>query len=50
VVEAIPMEREEYVSWLAHLAAESGKPFDPASVGAGPFRILQIRGEGAQVE
>jgi len=50
VVEAIPMEREEYVGWLAHLAEERGKTFDPASVGAGPFRILQIRGEGARVE
>jgi Domain of unknown function (DUF4920) len=50
VVEALPMEREQYVRWLAHAAEERGKPFDPASVGTGPFRILQIRGEGARVE
>lgn len=50
VVEAIPMEREQYVGWLAHLAEERGEPFDPASVGAGPFRILRLRGEGARVE
>jgi hypothetical protein len=49
-VEAIPMEREEYVEWLAHLAEEKGEKFDAASVGAGPFRILQLRGEGARVE
>jgi hypothetical protein len=49
-VEAIPMEREEYVQWLAHLAEEKGEKLDAASVGAGPFRILQLRGEGARVE
>jgi hypothetical protein len=49
VVEAIPMEREQYVDWLAHLADEQGKPFDRESVGPGPFRILQIRGTGARI-
>jgi starvation-inducible outer membrane lipoprotein len=49
VVEAIPMSREEYTTWLAHLADEQGKPFDPKSVGKGPFRILQIRGTGARI-
>ncbi|HEX7183462.1 MAG TPA: DUF4920 domain-containing protein [Thermoanaerobaculia bacterium] len=50
VVEAIPMEREQYVRWLRHLAEETGQTFDPKSVGEGPFRIIQIQGMGARVE
>lgn len=50
VVEAIPMTREQYTGWLAHLAEERGETFDPATVGEGPFRILQIRGTGARIE
>lgn len=49
VVEAIPMTREKYVDWLAHLAEEKGEKFDPATVGDGPFRILQIKGTGARI-
>lgn len=49
-VEAIPMSREQYVGWLAHLAEERGETFDPASVGEGPFRILQLHGTGARIE
>ncbi len=49
-VEAIPMTREQYVGWLEHLAEERGQKFDAAGVGEGPFRILQIRGEGARIE
>jgi hypothetical protein len=49
VVEAIPMTREKYVDWLAHLAEEKGEKFDPATVGDGPFRILQIKGTGAKI-
>jgi hypothetical protein len=48
-VEAIPMTRERYVDWLQHLAEEKGAKFDPATVGDGPFRILQIRGTGARI-
>ena len=50
VVEAIPMTREQYTGWLAHLAEERGEKLDPATVGEGPFRILQIRGTGARIE
>ena len=50
VVEAIPMTREQYTGWLAHLAEERGQTFDPASVGEGPFRLFQIRGTGARIE
>jgi hypothetical protein len=49
-IEAIPMTREQYVSWLSHLAEERGEKFDAASVGDGPFRILQLRGTGARIE
>jgi hypothetical protein len=48
-VEALPMTRERYVGWLQHLAEEKGEKFDPATVGDGPFRILQIRGTGARI-
>ena len=49
VVESIPMTKEKYVAWLAHLAEEKGEKFDPATVGDGPFRILQIKGTGARI-
>jgi len=49
-VEAIPMERDRYVAWLQHLAEEKGQKFDPATVGKGPFRIVQIRGVGARID
>ncbi len=49
-VESIPMDRERYVAWLQHLAEEKGEKFDAATVGEGPFRILQIRGTGARIE
>lgn len=49
VVEAIPMTREQYVDWLTHLSHETGKPFDPETIGDGPFRVLQIKGTGARI-
>lgn len=49
-LEAIPMTREKYVEWLKHLAEEKGETFDVATVGDGPFRILQIKGTGARVD
>lgn len=49
VVESTPMTKEKYVAWLAHLAEEKGEKFDPATVGDGPFRILQIKGTGARI-
>ncbi len=49
-VEAIPMTRESYVAWLEHLAEERGQKLDPATVGEGPFRIIQIKGTGAKIE
>ncbi len=49
IVEAIPMTRERYVAWLEHLAEERGQKLDAATVGKGPFRILQLRGTGARI-
>ena len=49
-VEAIPMTREKYVAWLEHLAEERGEKLDASTVGEGPFRILQLKGEGARIE
>ena len=37
-------------AWLEHLAEERGETFDAASVGDGPFRILQLKGTGARID
>jgi hypothetical protein len=50
VLEAIPMTRESYVGWMEHLAEERGQTFDAASVGDGPFRIVQLKGTGARID
>jgi len=47
--EAIEMTREKYVDWRQHVADENDLEFDPESIGEGPFRVLQIRGTGAEV-
>lgn len=49
VVESIPMTREKYVAYMEHEAEETGKKFDAAAIGDGPFQILQIRGTGARI-
>ncbi len=49
-VELLPMSRQQYVAWLKHLAEETGKSFDPQSVGEPPYRIVRLRGEGAEIE
>lgn len=49
-VELLEMTREQYVGWQEHLAEELGREFDPASIGEGPFTIVQIRGLGAEIE
>lgn len=48
-LEAISMNRDQYVGWLQHLAEEQGKTFDAATVGEGPFRIFELRATGARV-
>jgi len=48
-VELMEMTREQYTGWLRHLAEEQGRDFDEATVGEGPYRLVQIRGEGAEI-
>ena len=49
-VEAIEMTRQRYLTYRHHIADETGAEFDPATVeGDGPFRVIQIRGRGAEV-
>lgn len=48
-VELIDLDREKYEGWMRHLAEERDQEFDPASVGDGPYRIVQIKGTGAEI-
>jgi len=48
-VELMELTREQYTGWLRHLAEEQGRDFDEATVGEGPYRLVQIRGEGAEI-
>ena len=48
-VEIVELERERYEAWLRHVAAEEGREFDPAEVGNGPYRIVRLRGSGAEI-
>lgn len=43
------MTREQYATWLAHLAEERGEAFDPATVGEGPYRRVQVEATGAEL-
>lgn len=49
VVEVIDLDRERYISWLAHQAEERGEDFDPSGIGEGPFQWVQIKGAGARL-
>ena len=49
VVNVVDMDRDRYVAWVRHLAEEKGETFDPATVGDGPYRIVQIQGDGATI-
>ena len=48
-VEILELTREEYVGWLEHQAEETGDDFDPATVGDAPYRIVRLRGLGAEI-
>ncbi len=48
-VELRELTREQYTGWLQHQAEELGEDFDPASVGEGPYRLVQVRGTGAEI-
>jgi hypothetical protein len=43
------LSREQYVAWQKHLAGEGGEPFDESKVGTGPFRLVQLAGDGAVI-
>ena len=48
-VEILDLDREKYVAWLEHVAEEEGREFDPADVGEAPYRIVRLRGAGAEI-
>ena len=48
-VEVLDMTRERYEGWMQHLAEEQGETFDPSTIGEGPYRLVQIRGTGAEI-
>lgn len=50
VVQIQEMTKDQFTGWMRHLAEERGEAFDPASVGVGPYRIVQIQGTGARLE
>ena len=43
------VSKARYVEWHKHLAEDSGKTFDEAKVGDGPYRIVEIAGTGATI-
>ena len=49
-VEVMELSREAYVRWVEHLAEEKGQAFDPKSVGEGPYRLVQIKATGAEIQ
>jgi hypothetical protein len=48
-VEILDMDREKYEAWLRHVAEEEAREFDPAEVGDAPYRIVRLRGYGAEI-
>ena len=48
-IEIVEMTKEKYIGWMRHVAEEEELEFDPESIGFGPYRIVQLRGQGAEV-
>jgi len=48
-VETGELTREEWIARLEHQAEEQKRPFDPATVGEGPFRYTRVKGTGAVI-
>lgn len=48
-VEVKELTREQYLRWEQHLAEERNETFDPAELGEGPFRLIEIHATGAQI-
>lgn len=49
-VEVRELTREQYLEWRQHLAEEQGKPFSPAEMEGPPYRLVRLRGLGAEIE
>jgi len=49
-VEVLSLTKEKYVGWLEHMAEEKGEAFDPSVVGEPPYKIVRIRGTGAEIK
>jgi hypothetical protein len=49
VVRVVTMDRDQFVQWKSHEAEELGVPFDPESVGEGPFVRVLIESDGAAI-
>ena len=49
-VEVKDLTREQWAGWLRHMAEEQGEVFDEESVGSGPYRLVQIKGTGAEID
>jgi len=43
------LTREKYVEMQKHFAHDAGTTFDEAKVGDGPFRLVQLAGDGATI-
>ena len=50
MVEVKDLSREQYTGWLRYQAEEQGATFDEVSVGEGPYRLVQIKGTGAEID
>jgi hypothetical protein len=48
-VEILEMNLEKYTEWLEHVAEEEGREFNPEEIGEPPYRIVRIRGLGAEI-
>jgi hypothetical protein len=48
-VEILEMDLEKYTEWLEHVAEEEGRKFSPEEIGEPPYRIVRIRGLGAEI-
>ena len=48
-IEILDLERDKYEAWLRHVAEEEGRAFNPAAVGETPYRIVRLRGLGAEI-
>lgn len=49
-VEILEMDREQYETWLRHVAEEEGREFDPGEVGEGPYEIVRLKGLGSEIQ